>query len=109
MRVLWFSRHEMTAEQHSALVAAVGEFTVSKIDRTISSAYDLKDEIAESDIVAVVAPIGLQAQFLQIAGNKPVIVAQTKREFSDDGQKSTFVFNGWKRLKKIEVIMEDFA
>lgn len=108
MKVLWFSRHEMTAEQISALVATVGEITVSQIDCTIQSAYELMDEIAEADIVAVVAPIGLQAQFLQIAGDKPVIVAQTKREFSD-GQKAQFVFNGWKRLKKIEVLMEDFA
>lgn len=107
--VLWFSRHEMNEEQRSALVAAVGEIEITQIDRTISSAYDLMDEIRAADILAIVAPINLQAQFLQIAEGKPVIIAKTKREFSEDGEKASFVFGGWKRLLKIEVLTEDFA
>lgn len=68
-KVLWFSRHAMTEEQRKAL----GEVEINQIDRTIRKADELKQEIDDSDIIAIVAPIELQQQFLALAGDKPVI------------------------------------
>ena len=112
MKVLWFSRHDMTEDQLGALVAKLGEVEVMKVDKTIQTAFELADEIEEADVIAIVAPINLQAQFLKLAKDKPVIIAQSRRELvkNDDGSesKAVFVFEGWKQLKKIEVVMEDF-
>lgn len=113
VKVLWFSRHTMTDAQREALVAKLGEIEIAQINKTVNSAYELKEEIDAADVVAIVAPINLQQQFLKLAGNKPVIIAETKRELvkSEDGteDKVNFVFNGWTRLVKIEVITESFA
>jgi hypothetical protein len=102
----------MTEDQLGALVAKLGEVEVMKVDKTIQTAFELADEIEEADVIAIVAPINLQAQFLKLAKDKPVIIAQSRRELvkNDDGSesKAVFVFEGWKQLKKIEVVMEDF-
>lgn len=112
-KVLWFSRHDMTDDQLAALVSKLGEVEVVKVDKTIQTAFELSAEVEECDVIAIVAPINLQAQFLKLAKDKPVIIAQTKRELvkADDGSesKAIFIFDGWKQLKKIEVVMEDFA
>lgn len=98
----------MTPEQ----AAALGEVEVKQIDKTISSAYELKDEIDAADIIAVVAPIHIQEQFLKIAGDKPVITALSERiiEKSEDNSESKVVFKfaKWERLVEIKVVKEDF-
>ena len=82
------------------------------INKKISSAYELKDEVEKSDIIAIVAPINIQQQFLQIAGNKPVIMAVNDRVLvpQEDGteDKVEFRFIKWERLIKIDIIKEDF-
>jgi hypothetical protein len=107
-KALWFSRHEMTAEQRTAL----GDVDITQVDKTIQHATELQDEIAQADIIAIVAPIGLQAEFLKLAGDKPVIVAVNERILikSDDGaeSKAVFKFVKWERLLKIEVVKEDY-
>ena len=107
-KVLWFSRHEMTKEQHAAL----GDTEIVNINKTISSAYEIADEIAECDVIAIVAPIQLQQQFLKIAGDKPVIMAVNDRvlvQQPDGGEdKVEFHFVKWERLLKIEVLKEDY-
>lgn len=112
-KILWFSRHTMTDEQLAVLTAKHGDVEVHKVDKTIQSAFELSDEVENADVIAIVAPINIQAQFLKLAGDKPVIVAQTKRELvpSEDGSESKVVFNfdGWKRLEKIEVVMSDYV
>lgn len=111
--VLWFSRHSMTDPQLAALTAKLGDVTVNQVNKTISNAYELQDEIAANDVIAIVAPLNLQAQFLKLAGDKPVIVAETKRELihdADGGEdKVNFVFNGWTRLVKIDVVTEPYT
>lgn len=102
-RVMWFSRHDMTESQMKAL----GDCEITKIDRTIQSAYELEKEISEHDVIAIVAPINLQAQFIKIAGNKPVIMAVNDRILKDDGSYE-FVFNKWEQIDKIEVIKHDY-
>ena len=107
-RILWFSRHEMTKDQRAAL----GECEIVQINKTISSAYELKDEVERSDIVAIVAPINIQQQFLQIAGDRPVIMAINNRVLvpQENGteDKVEFRFVKWERLIKIDIIKEDF-
>ena len=66
-KVLWFSRHEMTLEQRAV--------EIIQINKTVQSAYELQDEINECDIIAIVAPINLQQQFIKLANGKPVIMA----------------------------------
>ena len=102
-KILWFSRHKMTPEQKLAL----GDVEIMQINKTINSAYD------ECDIIAIVAPINLQQQFLKLAEGKPVIMAVNDRVLIDqeNGSESKveFRFIKWERLLKIEVQKEDFA
>lgn len=108
-KVLWFSRHKMTSEQRKAL----GDCEIMQINKTINSAYELKDEIDACDIIAIVAPINLQQQFLQLAGEKPVIMAVNARILipQDDGteDKVSFQFVKWERLIEIKIVKEDFC
>ena len=108
-KVLWFSRHLMTEEQRAAL----GDVEIVQIDRTISSAYEVQEEIEQCDIIAIVAPVHIQQQFLKLAGSKPVIMALNDRVLvqQEDGSefKAEFVFVKWERLVRIEVIKEDFV
>lgn len=108
-KVLWFSRHEMTKEQREAL----GDVEIFQVNRSINSAYELQAEIKEADIVAIVAPINLQQQFLKLAGERPVIMAVNDRVLipQEDGteDKVAFRFVKWERLVKIEVVKEDFV
>ena len=107
--VLWFSRHEMTADQKASL----GDCEITQINRSIRSAFELADEVAKADIIAIVAPINLQSQFLKLAGDKPVIMAVNDRVLvpQPDGteDKVEFRFVKWERLLKIEVVKEDFV
>ena len=109
-KVLWFSRHEMTEDQRAALGPNV---TIKQVNKTIQSAYELKDEVEESDIIAIVAPTNIQEQFLKLAGDKPVIMAVNDRVLvkQPDGSedKVEFHFVKWIRLVRIEVVKEDYV
>ena len=107
-KVFWFSRHEMSAEQ----LAALGDVEVTQINRSISSAYELEDEIKAADIVAIVAPINLQQQFLKLAAGKPVIMAVNDRRLipQPDGEdKVEFHFVKWEQLDEIIIKKHDFV
>ena len=107
-KVLWFSRHNMTPEQKAAL----GDCEIVQVNKTINSAFELKNEIDACDIIAIVAPINLQQQFLQLAGEKPVIMAVNNRILvpQEDGteDKVSFQFVKWERLIEIKIVKEDF-
>ena len=81
---------------------------VTQINRTITSAYELKDEIAESDIVAVVMPLNLQEQVLKIAGSKPVLIGRNHRVQKPDGT-FEFVHAGWDRVFEIKIIKTELS
>lgn len=108
-KVLWFSRHEMTDDQRAAL----GDVEITQINKSINSAYELENEIKDCDILAIVAPINLQQQFLKLAGDKPVIMAVNDRVLipQQDGteDKAEFHFVKWEQLLKIEVVKQDFS
>ena len=107
-KVLWFSRHAMTPEQKAAL----GECVIEQIDRTINSAYELEAEIKAANVVAIVAPINLQQQFLKLAEDRPVIMAVNDRILvpAEDGSESKveFRFVKWERLLSIKIEKEDY-
>ena len=106
--ILWFSRHEMTSEQINDLHRIYGEnIIVNQINKTIKSAYELADEIEAADVIAIVAPINLQSQFLKLANGKPVISARSKRILLEDGEKVEFQFDGWYQIEKIEIVTKD--
>lgn len=120
-KVLWFSRHDMTQEQLSAL----GEVEVTKVNvgnlPNVHVPFEgevngetkqfppFKELMQEYDIVAIVAPISLQQQILGVAGDKPVIMAKNRRvlvQSPDGGEaKVTFVFDGWEQLLEIKVVL----
>lgn len=108
-KVLWFSRHEMTDDQRAAL----GDVEITQINKSINSAYELENEIKDCDILAIVAPINLQQQFLKLAGDKPVIMAVNDRVLipQQDGteDKVAFKFVKWEQLLKIEIVKQDFS
>ena len=108
-KVMWFSRHEMTPDQKNALGQNV---EINQINKSINNAFELQDEINNSDVIAIVAPIHLQQQFLKIAGDKPVIMAVNDRVLvpQPDGAESKveFQFNKWEQLKGIAVKKDDY-
>lgn len=101
-RVLWFSRHFLDEDQLNGLKAIYGSnLVINQVDRTVKHVSEIQDEIDNSDVIAIVAPLDIQQQFLQLAGERPVILSESKRMFSDDGGKTVFKFNGWIRIKEI--------
>ena len=109
--VLWFSRHDMTEEQIDALVDIYGPIQIHQINKTVKSASELENEIKNSDVVAVVAPIELQAEFLKVADGIPVISCRNKRILIQNQEgtetKVEFAFNGWYKIEKIDIVTRD--
>ena len=122
--IFWFSRHDMDADQTAALTAKFGDISVTKVNGTAQNVHvpfraevnngeeqevaPIKELIKEFDVIAIVAPIGLQQQFLSVAGDKPVIIVKSARIF-DGGEKVTFKFEEWQQIHKIEVVTSHFA
>jgi hypothetical protein len=121
MKVFWFSRHPMSPEQRAvfgpdAVIHQVNgsapnvhvPFTASVNGGAEQEVPAIKEQIKDFDVVAIVAPINLQQQFLAVAGDKPVIFAKNDRVRQPGGE-FEFIFAGWERLVKIEVITEPFV
>lgn len=107
-KIFWFSRHQMTPEQQAALGSDV---EIHQCSKTIASAYEVAEELAGMDVIAVVAPINLQAQFLKLAGDRPVITAVSERILvpQEDGEDQVvFRFVKWERLISVQVVKEDY-
>lgn len=105
MKVMWFSRHTMTSAQKADLENIYDAETIEivHIDKTINSAFELKETVEECDVLAVVLPIHLQEQLLRFSGDKPVLICRSHRVPLENGA-YRFVHAGWDELKKIEVI-----
>lgn len=108
-QVLWFSRHSLSTAQLSDLQALYGPVEITQVDRSIASVSEIQEEINASDVLAVVAPIHLQGQFLQWAGARPVLLCRNHRiptgEVGPNGDPMyTFVHAGWDRLERVEVV-----
>lgn len=123
-KVFWFSRHDIDSDALTALQNKFGDVSVTKVNGTAQNVHvpfraeinneeerevpPLKEMVNLFDIIAIVAPIGLQQQFLSIAGERPVIIAKSARIF-EGGEKVTFKFEEWQQLHKIEVVTSTFA
>lgn len=113
-KILWFARHNMTEEQENALKKKFPEgIEINQVNKTIATAKEIETEINENDVIAIVAPIGLQAEFLRLAGDKPVITALAERiliiQKNGEEDKTEFKFVKWEKINKIVVEKEDFA
>lgn len=107
-KILWFSRHKMSEDQEKDLSRIYGDIEITQVNKTIQSAYELQTEIKNHNVIAIVAPIHLQQQFLKLAGDKPVISCRNKRIIDPaDNTKVNFVFDGWYQILKIEVVTQD--
>ncbi len=105
--ILWFSRHPLSAEQLSDLVRIFGPVAVKQINRTISAAKEIIEDIQAADVVAIVAPLPLQQEFLRLAGERPVIFCKNDRIVDPaDNTKVAFAHAGWFRIKEIKVVFE---
>lgn len=105
-KVLWFSRHEMSEDQLADLTRIYKVVELTQVNKTIKSAYELSAEIASHDVIAIVAPLPIQQQFLKLADDKPVIFCKNDRIVSEDGGKVTFSHAGWFQIRKIEVAFD---
>lgn len=107
-KVLWFSRHSMTPSQLDDFCRSLNsEVEICQVNRTISHANELAAEIDDADILAIVAPIELQAEFLRISNGRPVIYAKALRVLVLQGEgvepKVTFDHGGWFQLDEVVI------
>jgi hypothetical protein len=125
IKILWFSRHEMSASQHQALVDKLGEIEVCQVSGSPANVHvsftdtvsgtekaPLKELVQGFDVVAVVLPVNMLQQLLQFTGDKPVIQALNKRVLvpQKDGivDKVEFVFDGWQQVHEIRIVTSKF-
>lgn len=123
-QVLWFSRHPLSAEQEASLVSKLGPISVTQVNGTAPNVHvpfeaeinaapaqeiaSFKALVSDFQVLAIVAPIGLQQQILGIAGDKPVIIAKNARKF-EGGDKVTFEFVCWEQLHEVKIVTSIFA
>lgn len=118
-KILWFSRHEMTEPQLNSLKTKLGPIEITQVSGNPQSIYTpfvddtnkTHDSLAklteDFDIIAVVLPIHLQQQLLNVVNNKPIIMALNERTFDESG-KVAFVFSKWEQLLEVKVLKQDF-
>ena len=82
-RVLWISRHEMTAPQLRDLERVLGDKVELECQRdTICDMNELRPLIAASDAVAAVLPPRLLAELMAMRGERPVLQSVSARRQS---------------------------
>ncbi len=107
-QVLWFSRHELSPEQMGDLERIFGKVEVNQVNKTITRAGEIRSDIEAADVVAIVAPLPLQQEFLHLAGpDRPVIFCKNDRLVDPvDNTKVTFKHAGWFQIREIKVVFE---
>lgn len=115
-KVLWLSRHIMSAEQVADLKRIYGnDIVVKSADMTVSSWRDVVDAGADCDILAVVLPPAILADLTNPRNNsKPVIRAKANRVATGktiinpatgkEEAEYSFQHAGWEQVLKIEVV-----
>ena len=134
VKVMWFSRHEMTDEQEDALVKSIhsrfgkdSHIVIKQVNGTAANVHvafmatnapentegllpkvhpPLKELVKEFDIVAAVLPINLQEQILPFMGDAPLLTASSERLMVDG--KPTFVFQKWVRVIAVKIETRDY-
>jgi hypothetical protein len=106
VKVMWFSRHPLSPEQLADMERIYGACAITQVNRTIQSATELHEEITSHDVIAIVAPLPLQAEFLKLAGDdKHVIFCKNERIIVDEA-KVEFKHAGWFRIREIRTVFE---
>ena len=112
-KILWISRHTMTAKQRMDLERVMGgpvELTVW--EDTVRSVDELETEVAGADAVAAVLPPEMLSGLLRMAGDKPVLRAVSgriptgKTVLLQDGreeQEFAFAHLYWEQILKIQI------
>ena len=113
-KVFWISRHTMTPEQISDLERITnGTVVVNQYKDTVNSVSSLVDDINDSDIIAAVLPVDKMAELISLAGDKPVLRANSKRVATgkmytnangDAEEEFQFVHDYWEQMIKIEIV-----
>ena len=79
-KILFLSRHKMTAEQLHDLERIYGKITIDTLDSTISSAEELCTRCEGFDILAAVLPFHMYVEFFRVKPkNLKVIFARSRR------------------------------
>ena len=112
-KVLWVSRHEMTAAQRADLERALGDqINLDNWADTVRDIKVLRPLVEAADAVAVVLPPELLQAILPIAGEKPVLRAVSGREATGkiiklkDGreeQEFAFVHQYWEQILRVDI------
>lgn len=129
-KVLWFSRHRMTAQQHQDLTRVMGEeVEVTQVSGSPANVHvpfvggdlepgevnpthhltgelpPLKELVKQFDEVAVVLPIGLIQQLLPFAPGR-LLQALSKRVMLPEG-KVQFVHDKWQAVMEVKIVTVD--
>lgn len=112
-RVLWISRHQMTAPQLVDLESVLGD-TVELLPwtDTVEHVEKLLPQVEAADAVAAVLPTDLLAHLLSHCNGKPLLQAVahrvatgTVRTLPDGRQEPEFRFvhGGWQQICRLEL------
>lgn len=130
-KILWFSRHAMSAAQLSDLAMKFGgDICITQVNGTAANVHVpftgaipeagetvadffltgelpcLKELVATFDEVAAVLPIGLQQQILPFLPSKRLLVAKNKRIITEEG-KVEFSHEKWEQITEIKIVVSD--
>jgi len=130
-KVLWFSRHKMSAAQFAALKAAYGDITITQLSgspQNVHTSFEaepiekgngvsadkeyegtvlpLKTIVGNYDVIAAVLPIGLMQQLLPFCPNDGILQSVMDRKVDEFGV-AQMTFQKWQRVIKIKVVVEN--
>ena len=118
-RVLWISRHQMTAEQRSDLERVMGEAVeLRPWTETVEDLTELCPEVERADAVAAVLPVELLAELVRLAGKRPVLQTAAVRTPTGrvrtlpDGRREpefAFAHGGWRQILRLELEVRDLS
>lgn len=128
-KVLWFSRHAMTAVQKQDLVRILGDIHVTQVNGTAPNVHvpftattpengeTVADQLLEGEIpalkelvngfdeVAVVLPIGMIQQLLPFSNGRLLQAVAIRRTL--EGGQITFAHDKWQAITEVLIVTED--
>lgn len=116
-KILWLSRHKMTAEQESDLRRIYGDIEVKQHQEIVTGWEEVIEIGKECDVLAVVLPPAIITDLTNPRNNtKPVIRAIANRvetgktiinpATNKEEKEFKFEHAGWEKVIRIEVVTE---
>lgn len=103
-KVLWFSRHELTAEQKTGLAHVLhvreNELSVRVLDKTICNAEEIIAEIEGEELVAAVLPVRLLSELMRLLPAGVTVAVPRNRKTRDAFGAYAFVYDGWDVVRR---------